>query len=357
MESNLYPMKFMPLYKSTVWGGNKIQTLGFDYSPLPNCGELWALSGVDGNESIISNGFLEESNINEAIEIYMGELVGEKIFEHFGPTFPLLLKIIDANDDLSIQVHPDDKLAQQRGMENGKTEMWYIMEAEKGAKIVDGFQKELTPEEYQQYLAINRIEDTLHIEQAQAGDMFFIPAGRIHALGKGLLLAEIQQNSNCTYRIYDYNRPDASGNLRELHTAEALDAINFAQTTDGKTHYSYKENSTTPLADCPYFTTNLIPLTKPMRKDFTSLDSFVIYLCVEGIGAVKSMETIVPLHAGECVLVPAVAEQVELFNEGPAKFLEIYIDPARLQDNGVNHAQDLDWIAQFIGTKNPEDYI
>lgn len=345
----LYPMKFLPLYKNTVWGGNKISTLGFDYSPLPNCGELWALSGVKDNESVIANGFLKDNTINEVLEIYMGEILGEKNFAHFGTTFPLLLKIIDANADLSIQVHPDDDLARERGMENGKTEMWYIMEADDNAHIVNGFNRQLTRDEYQQYLSLDKIESILHIEQAQAGDMFFIPAGRIHALGKGLLLAEVQQNSDCTYRIYDYNRPDANGKLRELHTAEALDAIEFSELRDGKTHYTYRENNTTTLAECPYFTTNLIPLTKPMRKDFTSLDSFVIYLCVEGIGAVKSMDTIVPLHAGECVLVPAVAEQVELFNEGPAKFLEIYIDPARLVDNGQNHTSDLDWLAQFIG--------
>lgn len=348
MDTNLYPMKFLPLFKNTVWGGNKIKTLGFDYSPLPNCGELWALSGVEGNESVIANGFLEESTINEALEVYMGELIGEKNFEHFGTTFPLLLKIIDANSDLSIQVHPDDALAQERGMENGKTEMWYIMEADEGAHLVDGFSTAVTPEEYQQYLELGKLEKILHIEQAQAGDMFFIPAGRVHALGKGLLLAEVQQSSDCTYRIYDYNRPGPDGKLRELHTAEAMAAIDFSELKDGKTHYNYRENITTQLAECPYFTTNLLPLTKPMRKDFTSLDSFVIYLCVEGIGAVSTLETIVPLHAGECVLVPAVASEVELFPEGPAKFLEIFIDPEKLVDNGVNHAQDLDWIAEFM---------
>ena len=350
MESNLYPMKFMPLYKNKVWGGNKIGTLGFDYSPLPNCGELWALSGVVGNESVVANGFLAENDINEVLEIYMGELIGEQNFNHFGTEFPLLVKIIDANDDLSIQVHPDDRLARERGMGNGKTEMWYIMEAEKGAHIVNGFNQSITKEEYQQILALGKLEDVLHIEQAEAGDMFFIPAGRVHALGKGLMLAEIQQNSDCTYRIYDYNRPDSNGKLRELHTAEALDAIDFSELKDGKTHYTYKENSTTRLAECPYFTTNLIPLTKPLKKDFNSLDSFVIYLCVEGIAAVKSLNEIVPIHAGECVLVPAVADTVELFSEGPAKLLEVYIDPEQWTDKeSHNHSTDRDWLAQFVG--------
>ena len=346
----LYPMKFMPLFKNKVWGGNKIKSLGFDYDPLPNCGELWALSGMEGNESVITNGFLADNNLSEVLEIYMGELIGEKNYEHFGTNFPLLFKIIDANDKLSIQVHPDDHLAQQRGMENGKTEMWYIIEAERGAEIVDGFEESVTREEYQKFLDMGHLEELLHIEKPEAGDTFFIPAGRIHALGKGLLLAEIQQSSDCTYRIYDYNRPDADGKLRELHTAEALDAIDFTPTRDGKTHYNYKENSTTPLAECPYFTTNLIPLTKPMRKDFSNLDSFVVYLCVEGIAAVKAMESIEPIHAGECVLLPATAEMVELFSEGPAKLLEVYIDPARWENKeSLNHANDFDWIAQFVG--------
>ncbi|GEM_PF-45450 len=357
MDTTLYPMKFLPLYKNKVWGGNKIKTLGFDYAPLPNCGELWALSGVEGNESVIANGFLQENTINEAIEIYMGELVGEKNFDHFGTELPILIKIIDANDKLSIQVHPDDQLARQRGMENGKTEMWYILEAEPGAEIVDGFEQALTPKEYQQKLAAGQVEELLHIERPEAGDMFFIPAGRVHALGKGLLLAEVQQTSDCTYRIYDYNRPDSDGRLRELHTAEALAAIDFAPTRDGKSHYAYRENCTTRLAECPYFTTNLIPLTKPMRKDFSSLDSFVVYLCVDGVAAVKTLDTILPIHTGECVLVPAVADRVELFCEGSAKLLEIYADPKQWTDDSRSHLHDMDWTARYIGNNNPEDYL
>ena len=349
MDTKLYPMKFMPLFKNKVWGGNKIQTLGFDYSPLPNCGELWALSSVENNESVISNGFLAENTLSEALEIYMGELIGERNYQRFGNEFPILIKMIDSNDKLSIQVHPDDELAQQRGMENGKTEMWYIIEAEQDAEIVDGFSKDVTPEEYQRYLELGHLEEILHVEKPQSGDVFFIPAGRVHALGKGLLLAEIQQTSDCTYRIYDYNRLGDDGKLRELHTQQALDAIDFSLLRDGKNHYSYKPNSTVELASCPYFTTNLIPLDKPMRKDFHSLDSFVIYLCVEGVAAIKSLDTICPIHAGECVLVPAVADTVELYSEGPAKLLEVYIDPSNWKDEDLRHANDFDWMAQFVG--------
>ncbi len=355
METTLYPLKFLPLYKNKVWGGNKIKTLGFDYDPLPNCGELWALSAVKDNESVIANGFLADNTLNEALEIYMGELLGEQNYRHFGNDFPLLIKIIDANDRLSIQVHPDNALARQRGMENGKTEMWYIMEAEAGAQLVDGFRTQVNRDEYRRFLELGKLEDILHEEHPQAGDVFFIPAGRVHALGKGLLLAEIQQSSDTTYRIYDYNRPDADGKLRQLHTAEALDAIDFSVTTDGRTHYHYRPNSTVQLAQCPYFTTNLIAIDQPMRKNFAQLDSFVVYLCTEGIAAVKALDTICPIHAGECVLVPAAAEQVELYAEGAAKLLEIYVDPDQWNEEGVDHMHDFDWMAQFVGEADDSD--
>ena len=356
LDTTLYPMKFLPLFKNKVWGGNKIKSLGFDYAPLPNCGELWVLSSVEENESVIANGFLANNTINEAIEIYMGELLGERNFDHFGSQFPLLIKVIDAADKLSIQVHPGDALAQERGMENGKTEMWYIMEAEKGAEIVDGFAAKFSADMYRQALADGTFEEYLHKEKPQAGDVFFIPAGRVHALGKGILLAEIQQSSDCTYRIYDYNRPDTNGRMRELHTDEALAAIDFSPVKDAKTHYAAKTGATNRLAECPYFTTNLISLTKPLRKSLAKIDSFVVYLCVEGIAAVKTLEQVVPIHAGECVLVPAVADNVELHCEGAAKLLEIYVDPDKWVDNGRSHVHDFDWAATFIGDKNPDDY-
>lgn len=348
MDTNLYPLKFMPLFKNKIWGGNRIKELGFDYDPLPNCGEMWVLSAVPGNESVVSNGFLAENTLDEVLEIYMGELVGERNYERFGNQFPLLIKIIDANDKLSIQVHPDDKLAQERGMDNGKTEMWYIIDAEKGAEIVDGFDMELTTEDYKKVVELGRLEKVLHVEHPEPGDVFFIPAGRVHALGSGLLLAEIQQSSDCTYRIYDYNRPGDDGKLRQLQTAEALAAIDFSQLKDGKTHYRQQVNATNNLVECPYFTTNLIPLNKPMRKDFSQLDSFVIYLCTQGICAVKTMDQITPLHAGECVLVPATAQIVELFSQGTAQLLEVYIDPEQYKGE-YTHANDNDWVAHFIG--------
>ena len=347
MQSALYPLKFLPLFKNVIWGGNRLKDYGFNYDPLPNCGELWALSSVKDHESVIANGFLAENTLNEAIEIYMGDLVGDKVYNRYGTEFPLLVKLIDAARDLSIQVHPDDELAQKRGMPQGKTEMWYVMQADAGAQLISGFRRDTTPEEYTAALNSGHLTDLLLSEQPEPGDVYFIPAGRVHALGKGLMVAEIQQTSDCTYRIYDYDRLDKDGKKRQLHTAEAMDAIDFSGMKEhAHTHYHAHLNETTTLADCPYFTTRLIPFDTPIRKNLEDHDTFVLYLCVEGLAAVKSMETIVPMHVGECVLVPAVADSVELFCEGPAKLLEVTIDTTDWDD--VPN-MDNDWVAQFIG--------
>ena len=347
MSSALYPLKFLPLYKQVIWGGNRLRDYGFHYEPLPNCGELWALSSVEGHESVIANGFLAENTLNEAIEVYMGDLVGDKVYNRYGTEFPLLVKLIDAARDLSIQVHPDDQLAQQRGMARGKTEMWYVMQADPEAQLISGFRRDTTPEEYTAALASGHLTDLLHSEQPAPGDVFFIPAGRVHALGKGLMVAEIQQTSDCTYRIYDYDRVDADGRKRQLHTAEAMDAIDFSGIkTTAATRYAARRNQTVTLAHCPYFTTRLIDFDQPMRKNLEEVDTFVLYLCVGGLTAVKSMETIVPMHTGECVLVPAVADSVELFCEGPAKLLEVTVDTTGWDDAPRT---DGDWMAQFVG--------
>lgn len=348
MQSSLYPLKFLPLYKNVIWGGNRLKEYGFNYDPLPNCGELWVLSSVEGHESVVANGFLADNTLNEAIEIYMGDLVGDKVFNRFGTEFPLLFKVIDAAQDLSIQVHPDDALAQRRGMPCGKTEMWYVMQADPGARLISGFRRDTSPQEYSDALQAGHLEDLLHSEQPAPGDVYFIPAGRVHALGRGLMVAEIQQSSDCTYRIYDYNRVDSNGRRRQLHTAEAMDAIDFSAVPGhASNRYHAALNQTTTVVHCPYFTTRIIPFDRPVRKSLEDVDSFVVYFCVEGLAAVKSLETIVPLHAGECVLVPAVADSVELFSEGPAKLLEVSVDTT-----GWNDAPSAegDLLASFIGS-------
>ena len=342
----LYPLKFLPLFKNVIWGGNRLKDYGFNYEPLPNCGELWALSSVEGHESVIANGFLADNTLNEAIEVYMGDLVGDKIYNRYGTEFPLLVKLIDAARDLSIQVHPDDELAQRRGMPRGKTEMWYVMQADPGASLISGFRRDTTPEEYTAALQGGHLTDLLHSEQPKPGDVYFIPAGRVHALGKGLMVAEIQQTSDCTYRIYDYDRLDKDGHKRQLHTAEAMDAIDFSGIgSHANTHYHAHPNKSTTIAACPYFTTRLLPLEAPIRKNLEDVDTFVLYLCVDGIAAVKALDTIVPVHTGECVLVPAVADQVELFCEGPATLLEVTVDTTGWNDE-PDHSQD--WVARFI---------
>ena len=232
-------------------------------------------------------------------------------------------------------------------MPQGKTEMWYVLEADPGATLISGFRRDTTPDEYTAALQSGHLTDLLHSEQPKPGDVYFIPAGRVHALGKGLLVAEIQQTSDCTYRIYDYDRIDSNGQKRQLHTAEAMDAIDFSGIQGhARTNYQARPNESTTIAACPYFNTRIIPLDTPIRKNLEDHDSFVIYFCVDGIAAVKSMGTIAPMHAGECVLVPAAADSAELFCEGKATLLEVTIDTEGWNDPADNSQ---DWVAQFIG--------
>ena len=316
----------MPLFKNKIWGGNKIsEFFGIDYSPLPNCGEMWLVSGVEGNESVVENGFLEGNHLNELLEIYMGDLVGEKIYQKFGNEFPLLIKILDANDKLSVQVHPDDTLAEKRGLGLGKTEMWYILNADKGAKLINGFSKNTSAEEFKNSLKNKEITKILNVENVEKGDVFFIPAKRIHALCEGILLAEIQQTSDTTYRVYDWDRIDENGKSRELHIEKAIDSIDFEKTINAKTEYQYQHNKTTELVQSEFFTTNLLHLDHAVEKDFSSLDSFVIYMCVEGGGAVKALDTVLEFKAGECILLPAVTKEVEFHPVGEMKMLEVHL--------------------------------
>ena len=322
----LYPLKFKPVFKDKVWGGRKIRTsLGLDFSPLPNCGEAWAVSGVAGCQTVISNGFLEGNELNEILEVYMDELVGEKVFEKYPGEFPILVKFIDANEWLSIQVHPDDDLAARRGVGNGKTEMWYVLEADPGAELISGFNRKINADMYGELLGDNRLKEVLNLEKVQKGDAFFIPAGRVHALGPGILLAEIQQTSDTTYRIYDWDRVDAEGNSRELHTALALDAIDFSPVDSHRTNYRSVLNRPATLVDCPYFTVNLLTADHEIEKDYGSLDSFVLYVAIEGKGLVKAGSDQVPLQAGEVVLLPATTEEVFLQPDRGIKILEVYI--------------------------------
>lgn len=323
----LYPLKFTPIYKEKIWGGNKIKSiLGKDFGKLPNCGESWELSGVEGNVSVVSNGYLAGNSLEELVEVFMGDLIGDKVFENFGNEFPLLIKFIDANDDLSIQVHPDDELAAERHNSYGKTEMWYVLQADAGSKLQSGFNREVDQETYIEKLENGELTSILNFEEVAPGDVFFIPAGRVHAIGKGILLAEIQQTSDVTYRIYDYERLDAAGNIRELHTDLALDAIDFSVIPEYKNKYTAKANESVELASCQYFTTNLLELNKQVEKDYNQLDSFVIFICLEGEVTLETESGVENIRKGETVLLPASIENVILIPGSPAaKLLEVYI--------------------------------
>ncbi|MBN1822178.1 MAG: class I mannose-6-phosphate isomerase [Prolixibacteraceae bacterium] len=325
--NGLYPLKFKPQYFDKIWGGQKIKTvLGKDFGNLPNCGESWEISGVEGNVSVVANGFLAGNNLEEVIEIYMGDLIGEKNYEKFGVEFPLLIKFIDANSDLSIQVHPDDKIAKERHNAYGKTEMWYVIDAGPGAKLNSGFNRKLTKAEYLEYFNAGKILDILSFEEVKKGDVFFIPAGRVHAIGARILVAEIQQTSDITYRIFDFNRVDENGNGRELHTELALDAIKFESKDSYKTQYEHKINETVELESCKYFTTNLLEMDKEVEKDFYEIDTFVIYMCIEGSVILKYKGISENIKQGETILVPAAISSFILqpLSE-TAKLLEVYI--------------------------------
>lgn len=329
MENQLYPLKFRPVLKDKIWGGSKIKSvLGIDFAPLPNCGEAWALSGVEGNQTEITNGFLAGNDLNELVEIYMGDLVGDAVYERFGNEFPILVKFIDAADYLSIQVHPDDALAAKRNIGYGKSEMWYIIDADKGAELISGFNRKVDRETYLRSLNDKTLRNILNFEKVSKGDVYYMPAGRVHALGPGIFLAEIQQTSDTTYRIYDWDRVDEKGKARELHIDEALDAIDFNVYDDYKTDYQPKDNGSANLLTSQYFTTNLIRLSKALAKDYSELDSFVIYVCVGGsVTLVHNGETEqqLRLQKGEVVLIPASVSRVDIVPEEASEILEVFI--------------------------------
>ena len=323
-------MKFKPIYKDKIWGGQKIKKLlHHDYGNMPNCGEMWLLSGVWDEQSVVENGDFAGDEINDLVETFMGDLVGEKVFDLYGEQFPILVKVIDANDWLSVQVHPDDELARKRGFENGKTEMWYVMQADKDAKLVMGLNHEIDKERYIDILKTNNIERYLNTIDVTQGDVFYIPAGMIHALGPGIMVAEIQQTSDVTYRIYDWDRIDVAGMKRQLHIPESVDAIDFKLVDCQKTDYNQEtQNATVPVVNSPYFVTNYLQLQGQMMKDYSPIDSFVILLSTEGNFALQWDGGSLAVKKGECVLIPNSIKKVNIITLDPSKILEVYCDIA-----------------------------
>lgn len=325
--SALYPLKFKTIYKDKIWGGHKIETyLHKDIGSLPNCGETWEISGVKSDVSVVDGGALEGQSLAALLEQYQGQLVGDKVYAHFGNIFPLLVKFIDANDDLSVQVHPNDELAKERHNSFGKTEMWYVIEADPGSTLITGFNREMTEQEYVDALNGGHIMDILNKEDVAAGDVYFLPAGRVHTIGKGLLIAEIQQTSDITYRIYDFDRVDDKGNKRELHTQEALAAIDYKHYDEYKTLYIPQKDETVRAVSCPYFTTNIMDFTEGVTKDYSFLDSFVIHVCVAGEYTITHDGAAYPVKMGECILLPKTVDLVELTTTTGFKILESYIE-------------------------------
>ena len=318
----LYPLKFKPILKSTIWGGDEITKL----KKLPvqdGVGESWEISDVTNDVSVVENGELVGKNLTDLIHLYGAELLGKDNLEKYKGKFPLLIKFIDAKDDLSIQVHPDDELAEKRHNSFGKTEMWYVMSAADDANLYSGFSQKITPEEYVERVENNTFTDVLQLHEIKAGDVFYLPAGRVHAIRKNTVIAEIQQTSNITYRIYDYNRKDAQGNSRELHTELAKDAIDY-NLYDYKTAYKEEKDTPVKLVDSPYFHTNLLSLTQTMSRDFSQIDSFVIYICLSGTATImdENNATII-IRQGETILLPATTQSVSIQCEKDVKMLEV----------------------------------
>lgn len=321
-----YPLKFESILKEKIWGGEKLSRLLKKDSSKNNIGESWEISDVQGDISVVSNGKLKGKTLKELIKTFKGELVGEKVYDQFGDQFPLLIKYIDAKEPLSIQLHPNDALAKKRHNSFGKTEMWYVMQADKGGNLIVGFKKKVSKEEYLMHLKNKTLKDILNIDKVTKGDIYFIPTGRVHAIGAGVLLAEIQQTSDITYRIYDWDRKDGNGNLRELHTEEALNAIDFSVKSNYKSSYIKKLNNIVNIVDCKYFTTNFISINDHLNIDNSDKDSFVIYMCVGGDGVELNGDGFLEkLDYGETVLVPANIKKMELKTNGLSELLEIYI--------------------------------
>lgn len=317
----LYPLKFKPIFKERLWGGEKLrEVLGKNFEGS-EIGESWELSGVPGAVSVVDNGPYKGKSLNELIDSYADALLGANAVNRFGSEFPILIKFIDAKKDLSIQLHPGDELAQERHNSFGKTEMWYVMDADPGAELIIGFKRDISPEEYQKALSSKTLTEYLHYEPVRTGDSYFINSGKIHAIGAGILLAEIQQSSDVTYRVYDFDRRDAQGNLRDLHTDLALDAMDFEKKDDFKIRYSRQVNRENPMVSSEYFKTTYLELEADTAMDLKD-GSFTALVCVEGQAEIVLNSMAVPVEKGETVLIPAAATEV-LLKSGHSCFLKV----------------------------------
>lgn len=323
MDNMLYPLKFNPILKDKIWGGQKLKNLLNKKSDLPNIGESWEISDVEGDTSIVSNGTLKGQPLKDLLKTYKADLLGVQNYKVFKDKFPLLIKFIDAKEDLSIQLHPNDELAAKRHNSFGKTEMWYVFQADKGSNLIVGFNQKMTPEKYLEHLENKTLTKILNFDTVKTGDTYFIEVGRVHAIGAGVMVAEIQQTSDITYRVYDWDRVDDNGNERELHNDLAIDAIDFDMPDNFRVTYDKTENTSNEMVSCPYFTTSYLKINKLLKKE-NHYDSFIIYMCVEGAAKITANGFSETIKKGGTILVPAVIKGYEINSEN-ATLLEVYV--------------------------------
>ena len=319
----LYPLEFQPVYKYRMWGGNKLKTVLNKVYDEENVGESWEISDVEDDETVVKNGLLKGLTLRELSDKFGADLLGEKVYKTFGTEFPLLIKFIDAKTPLSVQVHPHDHIAKERHNSFGKTEMWHIMQADEDSNLIVGFNQEVTPEKYLQHLEDKTLTDILNLDKVKKGDTYFIEVGRVHAIGAGVMLVEIQQTSDITYRVYDWDRVDDQGNERELHNDLAINAIDFNMKDDFRVKYETSKNFSNKMVCCQYFTTNYIHLDSEVQKQNT-LDSFVIYICTEGFVKITTESKVESISKGETLLLPAAIKNYTLQSEN-AELLEVYV--------------------------------
>jgi len=323
MLKKLYPIKFTPILKDKIWGGQKLKTILNKNSDLPNVGESWELSDVEGDTSIVCNGSLKGQSLKQLLDTYKEDLIGLQNYRIFQNKFPLLIKFIDAKEDLSIQLHPNDELAAKRHNSFGKTEMWYVFQADKDSNLIVGFNQEMTPEKYLKHLNDKTLTKILNFDKVKEGDTYFVEVGRVHAIGAGVMVAEIQQTSDITYRVYDWDRVDGDGNERELHNDLAIEAFDFDMPDNFRITYDKTPNQSNEMVSCPYFTTNYLKINQTLKK-VNKHDSFIIYMCVDGEAEIITEGFSESIKKGETILLPAAIENYEISSKN-VTLLEVYV--------------------------------
>lgn len=317
--------KFNPILKETIWGGSRIPEFKRIGSVSGRIGESWEISDLPGAESVVSEGKDVGLTIHDLIKKYGNKMMGERITSRYGEHFPLLVKFIDANADLSVQVHPNDIIAENDGYRNGKNEMWYVIDATENATLANGFKESLSPESYRMLVESGDIIDKLNFIKVAKGDAFYIPSGRVHTIGKGIFLVEIQQSSDVTYRIYDYGRTDAEGKPRQLHTEKACKAINFSDTEGGKINYIAREGFPNNLVQTSHFTTNIWHIHEMVLRDYREFDTFAIIVAIDGKASFSCGDETLEIEAGTSVLIPASAQGIRITPHGSFSAIETYI--------------------------------